>query len=184
MNGPTMAPRSYAYSGGERIPYMPSQRSEIEAAMESIASDPREVPSYGVSLESEPRGGGILRTINDIAGALLPIVDVARSFKAGYQGFPLPGREPDDARMAGDRLIFQVYQDMLARNEKEAERAREEREAASQKDLQRQLILEGVRANKIPFEEALKALKTGQFDFGAPPKSDRLPSQPPATQAP
>ena len=53
-----MAPRSYAYSGGERVPYFSPQRSEVENAMGAITSDPREVPAYGVSMESAPRGGG------------------------------------------------------------------------------------------------------------------------------
>jgi len=185
MNSPYMSPRSYAYSGGERVPYMSPQQSEVEVAMQGVNADPREVPAYGVSRESSPRGagGGFLKAVNDVAGALLPIVDVARSFKAGYQGLPLPGRNPNDSRMAGDKLIFQVYQDMLARNEREAERARQEREVASQRDLERQIILEGVRSDKIPFEEALKALKTGKFEFGAPSGSERLPSQAPATPA-
>lgn len=188
MNGPIMAPRTYAYSGGERVPYLMPRQSEMEAAVRGIVSDPREVPAYGVSMASTPQGagggGGFLKAINDVAGALIPFVDVARSFKAGYQGLPLPGRSAEDSRMAGDKLIYQVYQDMLARNEQEAERARKEREQAGQRDLERQLILEGVRGNKISFEDALKALKTGQFDFGTPSGSERLPSQAPATQAP
>ena len=164
---------------------MSPQRSEVEATMQGVATDPREVPAYGVSKESSPRGagGGFLKTINDVAGALLPFVDAALSFKAGYQGLPLPGRNPTDPRMGGDKLIFQVYQDMLARNEQEAERARQEREVASQRDLERQIILEGVRSDKIPFEEALKALKTGKFEFGVPSGSEKLPSQAPATPA-
>jgi len=180
-----MAPRSYAYSGGERVPYFSPQRSEVENAMGAITSDPREVPAYGVSMESAPRGGGggFLRTINDIAGALLPIADVALSFKRGYEGFPLPGRSAQDSRMAGDALIFKVYDQMMKRNEQEAAQARQDREAANQKDLERQIILEGVRSNKIPFEDALKALKTGQYEFGAPAPTEPLPSQAPATPA-
>jgi hypothetical protein len=186
MNGPSMAPRSYAYSGGERVPYFFPQGSEVEAAMQGVVSDPRQVPAYGISMESEPSrgGGGFLNTINDIAGKLLPIVDVALSFKRGYQGLPLPGRSPQDSRMAGDSLIFKVYEEMMKRNEQEAIQARQDREAASQKDLERQLILEGVRSNKIPFEDALKALKTGQFDFGAPAENEKLPSQAPVAPAP
>jgi len=185
MNSPSMAPRSYAYSGGERVPYFSPQRSEVENAMGAITFDPREVPAYGVSMESAPRGGGggFLRTINDIAGALLPIADVALSFKRGYEGFPLPGRSAQDSRMAGDALIFKVYDQMMKRNEQEAIQARQDREAANQKDLERQIILEGVRSNKIPFEDALKALKTGQYEFGAPAPTEPLPSQAPATPA-
>ena len=186
MNSPSMSPRSYAYSGGERVPYFSPQRSEVENAMGAITSDPREVPAYGVSMESAPRGGGgggFLRTINDIAGALLPLADVALSFKRGYEGFPLPGRGAQDARMAGDSLIFKVYEQMMKRNEQEAIQARQDREAASQKDLQRQIILEGVRSNKIPFADALKALKTGQYEFGASAPTEPLPSQAPAAPA-
>lgn len=185
MNSFQGSPRGYAYSGGERVPYFFPQRSEVETSMEGITADPREVPAYGVSMGSEPRGGGggFLRTINDIAGALLPIAEAALSFKRGYQGLPLPGRNPGDSRMGGDRMIFEVYQQMLDRNEKEAERARADREAASQKDFRRQLILEAVRSNKMPYEDALKALQTGQFDFGAPASTEQLPSQAPATPA-
>lgn len=178
MNSFQGSPRSYAYSGGERVPYFFPQRSEVETAMGGITADPREVPAYGVSMGSEPRGGGgFLKTINDIAGALLPVAEVALSFKRGYQGLPLPGRNPQDSRMAGDALIFKVYEQMMKRNEEEAAQARADRQVASEKDLQRQLILEGVRSNKIPFEDALKALKTGQFDFGAPASTEQLPSQ-------
>jgi hypothetical protein len=185
MNSPSMAPRSYAYSGGERVPYFSPQRSEVENAMGAITSDPREVPATGFSIGSAPRGGGggILRTINDIAGALLPIANVALSFKRGYEGFPLPGRGAQDARMAGDALIFKVYEQMMKRNEQEAIQARQDREAANQKDLERQIILEGVRSDKIPFADALKALKTGQYEFGAPAPTEPLPSQAPATPA-
>lgn len=182
MNGPSMAPRSYAYSGGERVPYFFPQRSEVEAAAAGMAAP--DGVSQGVSMDSSPRsGGGFLRTINDIAGALLPIAETALAFKRGYQGFPLPGRGAQDSRMAGDALIFKVYEQMMKRNEQEAIQARQDREAASQKDLERQLILEGVRSNKIPFEEALKALKTGQFDFSAPAETEQLPSQAPAAPA-
>ena len=183
MNSPFMAPRSYAYSGGERVPFMSPQASEVEAAMQGVAADPREVPAYGVSMQSTPRGGGFLKTVNDIAGALLPIAETALSFKRGYEGLPLPGRSPQDSRMAGDALIFKVYEEMTKRNEQEAAQARQDREAASQKDLERQIILEGVRSNKIPFEEALKALKTGEFEFGTPAPTEQLPSQAPATPA-
>lgn len=184
MNGPVMAPRTYAYSGGERVPYLMPRQSEMEAAAQGIVSDSREVPAYGVSIESEPRSsGGLVRTIDDIAKALLPLAETALSFKRGYQGFPLPGRDPQEPRMGGDSLIFKVYQEMLNRNEQEAIQARKDREAASQKDLERQLILEGVRSNKIPLEDALKALKTGQFDFGTQVPTEQLPSQAPAGTA-
>lgn len=185
MYGPSMAPRSYAYSGGERVPYFFPERSDVESAAASVMR-PRGENAYGVSIGSEPRGagGGFVKTINDIAGALLPFAEAALSFKRGYQGLPLPGRNPQDSRMAGDALIFKVYEQMMKRNEQEAIQARQDREAASQKDLERQLILEGVRSNKIPFEDALKALKTGQFNFGSPAAAEQLPSQAPAAPAP
>lgn len=185
MNGPSMAPRSYAYSGGERVPYFFPERSEVDLAAAG-ATQPATDSAYGVSMGTEPRGntgGGFVKTINDIAGALLPLAEVALSFKRGYQGLPLPGRNAQDSRMAGDALIFKVYEQMMKRNEQEAAQARQDREAASQKDLERQLILEGVRSNKIPFEDALKALKTGQFDFGTSASSEPLPSQASAAPA-
>jgi hypothetical protein len=76
-----------------------------------------------------------------------------------------------------------VYEQMMKRNEQEAIQARKDREAANQKDLERQIILEGVRSNKIPFEDALKALKTGQYEFGASAPTEPLPSQAPAAPA-
>lgn len=166
MNGPSMAPRSYAYSGGERV------------------------PTYGVAMGTEPQSsggggfGGFLRSINDIAGALTPLVDAARSFKAGYQGLPLPGRSPSDSRMAGDSLIFQVYQQMLDRNEREAAQARQDRETARQRDFQNQIIMEGLRKDKIPFEKALEALKSGEFDLGALTSDELASPAAPAAPAP
>lgn len=166
MNGPSMAPRSYAYSGGERV------------------------PTYGVAMGTEPQSsggggfGGFLRSINDIAGALTPLVDAARSFKAGYQGLPLPGRSPSDSRMAGDSLIFQVYQQMLDRNEREAAQARQDRENARQRDFQNQIIMEGLRKDKIPFEKALEALKSGEFDLGALTSAELSSPAAPAAPAP
>ena len=122
--------------------------------------------------------------INDIAGALTPLVDVARSFKAGYQGLPLPGRSPSDSRMAGDSLIFQVYQQMLDRNEREAAQARQDRETARQRDFQNQIIMEGLRKDKIPFEKALEALKSGEFDLGALTSAELASPAAPAAPAP
>lgn len=184
MNAPSMAPRSYAYSGGERVPYFFPQGSEVEAAAAGVVGPGQSGQS--VSMQSAPRagGGGFLKAVNDIAGALLPIAETALAFKRGYQGLPLPGRGPQDARMAGDALIFKVYEQMMKRNEQEALQARADREAASKRDLERQLILEGVRADKIPLEDALKALKTGNFDFNASAEAEELPSQAAATPAP
>lgn len=180
-----MAPRSYAYSGGERVPYMPSQQSDVERAYGAVVSDPREIPSYGVSAGSTPAsgGGGFLKTVNDIAGALLPILDVARSFKAGYQGLPLPGRGPEDSRMAGDRFMFEIYQNMLERNEREAERARGERKIAGDEDFRRQLILKGVEKGDISLDKALEALKGGKIQFETPSGTTNLPSEAPAPGA-
>ena len=164
MAAPLMAPRSYDYSG---------------------EADPRDARAYGVSMGSEPVQAdsnlGFLGRLNDIAGKLAPIVEAAVAFKQGYQGYPLPGRGVDDPRMAGDRFIFQVLEDMRLRNEKSEERARQEREDARQSDMRQRLILAGVEKGDISLSDALKAIQTGQFDFLKP--EDKLPSQAPATPA-
>ena len=165
MAAPLMAPRSYDYSG---------------------EADPRDARAYGVSMGSEPVQAdsnlGFLGRLNDIAGKLAPIVEAAVAFKQGYQGYPLPGRGVDDPRMAGDRFIFQVLEDMRARNEQSEERARIERESARESDLRQRLILAGVEKGDISWKEALEALKTGGFESIKP--QDRLPSQAPAPGAP
>lgn len=159
-----MAPRSYDYSG---------------------EADPRDSRAYGVSMESSaPQGSsgpGFLGTINEIAGKLAPIVEAAVAFKQGYQGYPLPGRDASDPRMAGDRFIFQVLEDMRARNEESEERARMERESARESDMRQRLILAGVEKGDISWKEALEALKTGGIEYMKP--QDRLPSQAPAPGA-
>lgn len=161
MAGPLLAPRSYDYSG------------EV---------DPRDTRPTGVSMGSEPRqGGGFLSGLNELAGNLAPLVEAAVAFKRGYQGYPLPGRGVDDSRMAGDRLIFQVLEDMRTRNEAAEERAREERERARQSGMREKLILAGVEKGDISLSDALKALESGQFDFGK--TEGKLPSQAPASPA-
>lgn len=160
MAAPLMAPRSYDYSG---------------------EADPRDMPN-GVSIGSTPnQGGGFLSGLNDIAGKLAPLVEAAVAFKRGYQGYPLPGRDAADPRMAGDRFIFQVLEDMRARNEASEERARQEREDARQYDMRQRLILAGVEKGDISLSDALKAIQSGQFDFGKP--EGKLPSQAPASGA-
>lgn len=161
MAGPLMAPRSYDYSG---------------------EADPRDARSFGVSMESSaPSGGGFLSKVNEIAGVLAPIVEAAVAFKRGYQGYPLPGRDEGDARMAGDRFVFQVLEDMRARNEMAEERARAEREETRRSDMQQRLLLAGVQKGDITLADALKALETGQFQVA--PSEGKLPSQAPAQPA-
>lgn len=161
MAAPLMAPRSYDYSG---------------------EADPRDVRPMGVSMESEPdRGLGFLGTLNEIAGNLAPLVEAAVAFKRGYQGYPLPGREVSDPRMAGDRFIFKVLEDMRARNEASEERARQEREEARQSGMREKLILAGVQKGDISLSDALKAIQSGQFDFSK--TEGKLPSQAPAAPA-
>ena len=161
MVGPLMAPRSYDYSG---------------------EADPRDVRPVGVSMGSAaPQGGGFLAKLNEIAGKVAPIVDAAVAFQRGYQGYPLPGRGVNDSRMAGDRFIFEVLEDMRGRNEAAEERARQEREASRKSDMRQRLILAGVEKGDISLSDALKAIESGQFDFGKP--EDTLPSQAPAAPA-
>ncbi len=156
-----MAPRSYDYAG---------------------EADPRDAGATGVAMGTAPRrDGGFLSGLNEIAGKLAPLVEAAVAFKQGYQGYPLPGRGAADSRMAGDRFIFQVLEDMRARNEASEERARQEREAARQSDMRQRLILAGVEKGDISLADALKAIESGQFDFGK--TEDKLPSQAPATPA-
>lgn len=178
MAGPLMAPRSYDYSGEVD----PRDLRRMGIAEGPAAS--RSVPASDVSMGTEaPRtGGGFLSRLNELAGNLVPIVDAAVAFKRGYEGYPLPGRSVDDSRMAGDRFIFEVLEDMRARNEASEERARAEREQARQADLQQRLILAGVEKGDISLTDALKAIQSGQFEFPAP--KDKLPSQAPASGAP
>lgn len=181
MAGPLMAPRSYDYSG--EVDPRDLRRmgiAEGPAAARSVSA-----PAVGVSMESTPAstgGGGFLSRLNELAGGLVPLVDAAVAFKRGYQGYPLPGRAIDDSRMAGDRFIFEVLEDMRARNDIAEERARAEREQARQADLQQRLILAGVEKGDISLTDALKAIQTGQFEFATP--KDKLPSQAPAAPAP
>jgi hypothetical protein len=146
-----MSPRSNTYSGGDLVPYR--ERSDFGAPTGvSIGSEP------SVS-QSSPRNGGFWAGLDRLAGAILPIVEAANAFKQGYQtGYPLPGREVGDNRMAGDRFIFQVLEDMRQRNESAAERARTDRETARKEEARNQLILAGVESGKIDIKDALKIL--------------------------
>jgi hypothetical protein len=45
------------------------------------------------------------------------------------------------------------------------------------------LFLKASDRDKIPFADALKALKTGQYEFGASAPTEPLPSQAPAAPA-
>ena len=160
MAEPLMAPRSYDYSG---------------------EADPRDARPYGISIESTTPRTGFLSKIDEIAGVLAPIVEAAAAFKRGYEGYPLPGRVEGDARMAGDRFVFQVLEDMRARNELAEERARMEREESRKSDMQQRLLLAGVQKGDITLADALKALQSGQFEVAKP--EDRLPTQAPASGA-
>ena len=165
MAGPLMAPRSYDYSG---------------------EADPRDSRGFGVSMESAaPQGGSggdFFSKINDIAGKLAPFVEAAVAFKRGYQGYPLPGRGVDDSRMAGDRLIFEVLENMRTRNEQAEERARQERESARKSGMREKLILAGVEKGLYSIEDALKAIEGGAMP--SEKQEDKLPTQAPASGAP
>jgi hypothetical protein len=147
-----MSPRSFTYSGGALTPYRERSLSEAPSSV-SMGTEPT------VSYSAPQQGGGFWAGLDRLAGAILPVVEAANAFKQGYQtGYPLPGRGTQDSRMAGDRFIFQVLEDMRQRNESSAERAREEREAARKEETRNQLILAGVESGKIDIKDALKIL--------------------------
>ena len=147
-----MSPRSYTYSGGELNPYR--ERLPVDSPT-AVAYGTEPIP--GSSTQS--RSGGFWEGLNRAAGSIAPIIEAAAAFKRGYQGgYPLPGRGVGDSRMAGDRFIFQVLEDMRQRNEAAAQRARVDREAARTEEARNQVILEGIRAGKIDPKEALKIL--------------------------
>jgi len=161
MAGPLMAPRSYDYSG---------------------EADPRDSRGFGVSMESAAPQGGFLSKLNEFAGKLAPFVEAAVAFKRGYQGYPLPGRGVDDSRMAGDRLIFEVLENMRTRNEQAEERARQERESSRKSGMREKLILAGVEKGLYSIEDALKAIDSGAMP--SEKQEDKLPTQAPASGAP
>jgi len=125
------------------------------------------------SYSAPQQGGGFWAGLDRLAGAILPVVEAASAFKQGYQtGFPLPGRGPQDSRMAGDRFIFQVLEDMRQRNESAANRARQERESARKEEARNQLILAGVESGKIDIKDALKILGGGLYQMPDIKESD------------
>lgn len=149
------------------------------------AEDPREVPGYGFSAGTEPAssGGGLLGAIDKVAGLIAPILERAVAYKrGGFPGYNFPGRE-GGSRMGGDYFI-QYLDQMRQRNEMEAERARQEREAARKSDMRQQIILEGLKAGKFTYEDALKALESDEFKLGAPAEAGRPSPQAPATAKP
>jgi|DEB0MinimDraft_10_1074344.scaffolds.fasta_scaffold175330_1 hypothetical protein len=146
-----MSPRSYTYSGGDLVPYRDRPSLETPTSV-SIGTE----PSIG---QAPTQNGGFWTGLDRLAGAILPIVEAANAFKQGYQtGYPLPGRGVGDNRMAGDRFIFQVLEDMRQRNESAAERARTDRETARKEEARNRLILAGVESGKIDIKDALKIL--------------------------
>ncbi len=156
-----MSPRSYTYSGGDLIPYRERPDVGVGTGI-SIGTEPTAPTSIGSVTPEGRRGGGFWSAIDRFAGAINPIVEAAVAFKQGYQtGLPLPGRGPNDSRMAGDTFIFKILEDMRARNEASAERARMEREESRKAEARNQLILAGVESGKIDIKDALKILGGG-----------------------
>lgn len=142
-----------------------------------MAEPYREQTTYGDGLgiaigtqpqAAAPQRGGFWGGLDRLAGGLLPIVEAAAAFKRGYQtGLPLPGQY-GEPRMAGQDLMFRVLEDMRARNEAAAERARDERLAAEERGFKQQILMQGVEQGKISYADALKALKSEDFTLGEP----------------
>ena len=165
-----MSPRSSVYSGGDLVPYR--ERSDFG----SVPSSPS---SFALGTEpaasSPSRQGGFLAGLERFAGTVAPFVEAAVAFKRGYNtGLPLPGRY-GGSRMAGQEFIFQVLEDMRARNDIAAERAREERETARKQDLLNQIALKAYENKEISLSDLMKQIKTG--DFGSLESSEALPTQ-------
>ena len=132
MPGPLMAPRSYAYSG------------EVDPRTQRVAKGTEPTERSGI--------GGLLGAINTVAGNLAPILERAAAFKRGYQGYPpMPGFR--GTRVAGQSLM-KILQDMRTRNDAAEAVARKDREAAEKK----QMVLELIKAGKIPTDQGLKML--------------------------
>lgn len=158
MADPFMAPRSSVYSGGDLIPY----RERSDAGMGTgiaAGTEPGGIPFNTPVGSNSQRGGGFWSAVDRFAGAITPIVEAAAAFKQGYQsGLPLPGRDPYGSRMANDRFIFEILENMRTRSEASADRARQEREAARKEEARNRLILAGVESGKIDIKDALKVL--------------------------
>ena len=165
-----MSPRSSVYSGGDLVPYR--ERSDF-------GSVPASPSSFALGTEpaasSPSRQGGFLAGLERFAGTVAPFVEAAVAFKRGYNtGLPLPGRY-GGSRMAGQEFIFQVLEDMRARNDIAAERAREERETARKQDLLNQIALKAYENKEISLEDLMKGIESGGLaDLGS---TEKLPSQ-------
>lgn len=167
-----MSPRSYTYSGGDLNPY---RERPSYGNMSSVAYGTE--PTATLPTQPAQRSGGFWEGLNRVAGAIAPIAEAAAAFKRGYQGgFPLPGRSPNDSRMAGDRFIFQILEDMRQRNEAAAERARADRQSSRQEDARTKVILAGIESGQIDPKEALKILGGGLTPKATPESGVGLPA--------
>jgi len=156
-----MSPRSSVYSGGDLVPYRERPDGGAGTGV-AIGTQPGATTSSAPVGSTAQRGGGFWSAVDRFAGAINPLVEAAVAFKQGYQtGLPLPGRSPNDSRMAGDAFVFKILEDMRARNEASADRARTEREAARKEEARNRLILAGVESGKIDIKDALKVLGGG-----------------------
>jgi hypothetical protein len=179
-----MSPRSYTYSGGDLIPYR--SRSDFESAPGvALGTEPgagAPVAETSAGYGAPRQGGGFLEGLDRVAGALLPFANAALAFKRGYDtGLPLPGSYGGNNRMAGQELMFTVLQDMRERNERAAEQARSDREAARERDLRNQILLKAYEKKEVTLDQLLRGIESG--DLGSLATPEPLPSQAPAAPA-
>lgn len=154
-----MSPRSYTYSGGD-------------------SGSMRNSSSFALGTQPPQEQGGFLGGLNKAAGVL---ADIVEGFQQGQRGYPVSG-EP---RLAGNRFMDMVLQQLeqsRARNEQQALEAKKERREAEQRGLRQQILLEGVRQGEISYEDALKALGSGEFSLGT--QGEDLPENQAALEAP
>lgn len=159
MAEPFMSPRSLAYATGERIPYMARPSVEGPSGL-AIGT----VPEAAATQTPQSRNGfgGFLQAVDRFAGALAPIAEAAAAFQQARSGrVPLPARGGSGPAMSGQLFMLKVLEDMRERNEREAEMARSDREKARRDSAAQAIVLEGVKAGKIPYEDALKMLQRG-----------------------
>ena len=177
-----MSPRSYTYSGGDLTPYR--SRADFEGAPGvAMGTEPvgMPAPAPAAGFEAPRRSGGFLEGLDRVAGALLPFANAALAFKRGYNtGLPLPGTYGGGNRMAGQELMFTVLQDMRERNERAAEQARADREAARERDLRNQILLKAYEKKKVTLDQLLRGIDSG--DLGSLTAPEPLPSQAPTAQ--
>lgn len=153
-----MAPRSYAYSGGDLS----------DVAMGTAPAT-----------QSQPQGGGFLAGLERFAGAVLPIAEAAVAFQQGRKGqLPLPGRSPNQRPLAGQLFMYKVLEDMRARSDAAAERARSDRERARQQDLQNQILLKAYENKELSLDEVMRRIQGG-----AAMETEQLPTQAPSAPA-